>query len=253
MELKSSTKRELLTHRVFEDIEELNGYVCEFKEISRQICFKDKKLLDIGCGSGKFLILSNILEKLDKCVGLDPAEGEGSKKGILEIFSRTVNDLGVENIQIVKEDIFDYSPNQKFDVISLNFSLHHIIETSKNLTKDKTAMRKSAELFRKLYRLLEEDGTLFIKEVSKYNLSKYLKLYGKIFNIDNINWQTKHHPYEYIKFLRIARFKEIRVIYAIPYLLSKFGLDKLRFLFSNRLFNFFFSSTYYIIAKRNKF
>lgn len=254
-------KRNILIKKgIISNLNELNGYEKEITLLNKIVSFKDKKVLDIGCGTGKFLILSSLILNPKICVGIDSAEGRGGKENILKIFLENIKLLGINNIQIIKKDIFKYGNEsegpenkpleEKFDIITCNFSLHHIINTTKNLLEDKKAKARILRLFRKISGLLKEGGEIFIKEVSKYNLSKYLKFYGKLSNLDNIDWNSKHQPYEYAKILEMAGFKDIRVKYAIPYALSKYTRNKSNFLFANRIANFFFSSTYYIIAKK---
>jgi len=244
-------KNLVLKTKVFPSESYFNMFYFQFVELKKHISFKNKSVLDIGCGNGDFLILCSFIEKASNCLGLDSAQGKGSEKNVFKIFQQNINLLNLNNVKYVKSDIFEYdSENKQFDIITANFSLHHIIKTTKNILSSQGLIKKSLVLFNKIYSLLKPNGIFLIKEVSKYNLSRYLPIYGKVLNLDNINWKTKHLPSEYVELLKRAKFKNIRVIYSIPHLIEKFRLLKFKKLLINPIFNFFFSSTYYIIGKK---
>lgn len=248
--MKTQKIQKLLQYNIFSDIRELIGLREELNFMRKRISFKNKSILDVGCGTGKFLILCSLFCDPKKSVGLDQAEGKGSKKEILEKFKNSIKILNIDNIGIIKNDIFDFHTDQKFNIITLNFSLHHIIRTKNNLCKDPDSQQKTLRLFQKIFCLLEDDGILIIKEVSNQNLSRYINFYGKLLGL-NLDWETKHQPYEYKQILRLAKFQDIKISYGIPFIMKKYGLDKFEFLFSNKIANFFLSSTYFIIAKKH--
>lgn len=244
-------KKLFLINKVFSSENDFNSFYFQFLELKKYISFKNKKILDIGCGEGNFLIVCAYLENALNCIGLDSFEGKGSEKNALNNFQQKTNLLSLNNIKIIKSDIFMYNfENYQFDIITANFSLHHIIETTKNLLSSQELIYKSLILFKKIYQLLKPNGVFLIKEASKYNFSKYFPIYGKIFGLNNINWKTKHLPREYFLVLKKAKFKNIGVIYLIPYLIKKYKFMRFRKLLTNPIANFFFSSTYYIIAKK---
>jgi len=181
------------------------------------------------------------------CVGLEPAEGKGSNKKVIHTFRNRVKKLNLENVNIIKETIENYNSNGlKFDIISANFSLHHIILSKKNLLRENVSKKRYRELFLKIYDMLENNGIFIIKEISKYHLSRYWPYYGRIIGNDNIDWRTKHNSKEYIRILIDCGFKPNYVIYKIPYPLNRF-----KFFLSNPIARFFLDSTYFIIAKKN--
>ncbi len=249
--LEKEIKNKSLKNKVFSNEADFNKFYFQFSELKEYVSFKNKTVLDIGCGDGNFLLLCSFLEGASNCIGIDPSEGKGSKKNSLKIFEQNINLLNLDNIKYIKSDIFNYNSEKKqFDIITTNFSLHHIIETTQNILSSQEFIKKSLVLFTKIYYLLKPNGVFVIKEASKFNLSRYLPMYGKILGLDNINWKSKHLPSEYIELLKRVEFKNIRVIYSIPYLLEKYRFLRFKKLLINPIANFFFSSTYYIIARK---
>ena len=219
----------------------------EINELKKYLSFKYKKILDIGCGTGKFLIFCALYEKPQLCVGLDPATGRGSNEKVIQIFKDNIKRLNTRNINIIKKSIWDFeTKNLKYDIITANFSLHHIIPTSKNLLRDVSYKKKHRELFFKIFNILEEDGIFIIKEVSKYHLSRYWQFYSKMIGNSNINWRTKHNSKEYIRILKDCGFQIIYKYYKVPYIFNKF-----RGCLSNQFASFFFDNTYFIIARKS--
>ncbi|MEE9378484.1 MAG: class I SAM-dependent methyltransferase, partial [Candidatus Lokiarchaeia archaeon] len=240
-----------IKNKVFSSESNFNSFYFQFLELEEYISFKNRTILDIGCGNGNFLIMCSLFEKASNCIGIDSVQGKGSEKDSLKIFQQKINLLNLDNVKYIKSDIFKYDfEDKQFDIITANFSLHHIIETTKNFLSSQELINKSVILFNKIYKLLKPNGVFLVKEVSKYNLSRYFPIHGKIFGLDNINWKSKHLPSEYIVGLKKAKFKNVGVIYSIPYLIKKYGFLRFKKLLTNPIANFFFSSTYYIIARK---
>ena len=241
----------LLKNEIFSEEKEFQRHYDLILQLKPLITFKNKNILDIGCGNSKFIILCSLIEKAKNCIGIDSADGKGSNKNILDRANKDIESLGINNIRIIRKDIFGYdSFGKKFDIITANFSLHHIINSNSNLLKDPVNKQNISVLFNKIYKLLKYDGTFIIKEISNIGLAKSWKFYGKIIGTKNRDWKSKHNPKEYVRILKNCNFNSIRVKYAVPYILRKFGFNKFDILLSNQVANFFFSSTFLIFAKK---
>lgn len=219
-----------------------------FLEFNKFANIKNKEILDIGCGNGNFLILCSLFGEPKLCYGLDPALGVGSEKDILNIFKEHIQSLNLKNVMPVKADILTYNfGEKKFDVIIAINSIHHIIETEKNLFKDPGVREKFLNFFNKIYDILNFPGIFIIYDISKYNIQRYFNLFSKIGKAKRkINYNTKHTAKEYIKILKEVNFHKVYV----KYYTRSYYLNRFKFLFSNPLINFFIDSAYFIISSK---
>ena len=214
---------------------ELDMYIKYFTEINKFARIKNKNILDIGCSTGKFLILCKVVGRAKNCWGIDPSAGRGSPINVLDIFKRNIQILKLENMNIIKGDIltYDFRYNQ-FHAIFILFSLHHIIRTEKNLLKSTGMRNQHINLFKKIYRLLDRPGILVICEIAGHNL----KIFKKILHIrsnksrGNVNYKTKHSPREYLTLLKESGFERVFTTY-LP------AISKLRMTLSNSIASFF--------------
>ena len=214
------------------------------KEIDKFAKLKNKTLLDIGCGNGKFLTLCSLLGELKHCIGIDPAEGSGSTENILDSFRKNIKVLNIKNIEIIKGDILNYDFGElKFDIITAIDSIHHIINTEKNILKDQDIFSKFIELFNKIYDILNDRGVFILYECSKFTLRNYFKpLYR--FSQCTTNFKSKHSAKKYCKILKLTGFSFIH----LKYYLRSYYLNKFKFMFSNPLTIFPFDSHYFLFA-----
>lgn len=228
---------------------QLIAFTRYFLNINKVAIVKNKTILDIGCGLGIFLIISKLIGKTKTCWGIDQGAGRGSKENILDILQKNVKALELQNFNIRKGDIFSYDfKKQKFDVITAFNSLHHIIETDKNLLKDKEKKEECIILFKKVHKLLNNNGIFIIQEISSKNLKVYKSIISFITKKKKsyVNYKTKHSSNEYKKNLKKAGFKKISCKY-----LSPLPLGRLNFLLSNPLGAFLTNSPYLIFAYKN--
>ena len=242
-------KEILLEAKVFKNSIALKTAYYQISQLKEFVSFKNKSILDIGCGNGEFLIMCSLLENVSHCVGLDSGMGKGSSVDIFNIFKSRIDTLGIKNIDSIQKDIFEYDfPKGEFDIVTANYSLHHIELTCNNLLKCAESRQKMGILFKKVYNSLKANGIFVIKEVSRYNFARYLQFYGKLVGTKNIDWLSKHTPGEYTEILASSNFGNIKVKYLVPYIFRKLNLHKFHFFLSNAVTSFFFHSAYYIIA-----
>ena len=219
-----------------------------FKEIDKRVHLKNKKVLDIGCGIGKHLILYNLMGKTKFCWGIDSALGIGSTKDSLSTFQKTIQALNLKNIQTLEGDILTYNfGDNKFDVITAIYSVHHIIVTKKNMLKDRNAEKEFSNLFKKIANLLNEQGVFVLYEISRFQITKSLKFYLKSGKPNEMDYKTKHSVKEYMTILKKCGFSQVYTKYYTP----TYYLNKFKFLFTNPFVGFIINSPFFIFAIKN--
>ena len=85
--------------------------------IDKKIISKNDSILDIGCGSGKFLV---ILKRagFEDLTGVDLFIDEENLK---------------DGVKIYQESLEDFKPNRKYDVIFSNHAFEHMDNQLENL------------------------------------------------------------------------------------------------------------------------
>ena len=112
--------------------------------------FKNKKILDLGCGTGEFL--NNYYGMGAECSGID-----------IENNFKIKNKINFKLINI-EANKFLKNCKKKFDVIFLFEFLEHLEEQDKN------------QLFKNLIKNLNKNAYIFISTLNKNLLSKYLAI-----------------------------------------------------------------------------
>ena len=112
--------------------------------------FKNKKILDIGCGTGEFL--NNYYSIGAECLGIDIENNFKIKNKI--------------NFKLINTEANKFLKNckKKFDVIFLFEFLEHLEEQNKH------------KLFKNLSKKLNKNAYIFISTLNKNLLSKYLAI-----------------------------------------------------------------------------
>jgi len=108
---------------------------------------KNKNVLDIGCGLGRFSFISSRTAK--KVVGIDMTENAISCAKIIQ------NSLKIQNIDFILSTIEHYETDEKFDFILLSGTLEHIIDTDM--------------FFKKIKKLLKPSGIFITDSPSEFN------------------------------------------------------------------------------------
>jgi len=111
---------------------------------------KNKKILDIGCGTGEFL--KNYHELKNQCLGIDIQQNFKFKNKI----GFTLKNTDIKN--------FINNNKKKFDIIFIFEFLEHL-----NLSDRRF-------LFKNLFKLLNKDSLIFISTLNKNIISKFLAI-----------------------------------------------------------------------------
>lgn len=117
------------------------------KNINEVIKLKsDANILEYGCGTG--LVSFALSSETNSVLGMDNSEG------MVEQFNKKVKDTNFSNIKAIKHNIDEEDlPQNEFDLVAINMSLHHI---------------KDIDMFaKKVYKTLTNDGYLAINDLDK--------------------------------------------------------------------------------------
>ena len=125
---------------------------------------KNKKVLDMGCGSGRFtLALASLGAK--KVIGVDLGT-DG-----IEVAKKTAKQNRIKNVDFVRGSVLDLPfKNEEFDFIFCKGVLHHTGNLKKGLSEYYRVMKKSGMGFLYLY----GSGGIFWK--SRQKMRKVMKL-----------------------------------------------------------------------------
>ena len=130
-------------------------------------------ILDIGCGTG---LISNLFATryLSKFVGVDFSDGIDYARSFAE-------KNNIDNVEFIKQDFFDYTPNELFDTIICQSFITHVpnyVDAIDRMTK-----------------MLTPNGTLIIGVYNNYG-----KILKKIININyknsRLEQDQERNPYE---------------------------------------------------------
>ena len=134
--------------------------------------FSKKKVLDLGCGTGKFLY--NYFELGSKCTGIDNYNNFQFKN------KRNFSLLNFDIINFLKKN------KLKFDVIFIYEFLEHLSNDQREI------------LFKHLSKILNSNGIIFISTLNKNPISKFLSI-NVAENILNLLPKNTHDPKLFIK------------------------------------------------------
>ena len=125
------------------------------KNINEVIKLKDDaKILEYGCGTG--LVSFGLSNDTNSVLGMDYSDG------MVEQFNKKVKDTNFSNIKAIKHNIEEEDlPQDEFDLIVINMSLHHIKDTNMFASKVYKALTNNGYLC--INDLDKEDGTFHKK------------------------------------------------------------------------------------------
>ena len=138
-------------------------------ELDKEIkALKDKanvKIMDLGCGTGSVaLYIAGKLGRKSEVLGIDINEDRllcaSERLKILE------NEIGSKlNCKFKKENVLSLNRGEKFDLVYLEETLHH--------------MEPRYEIVKKIADLIKDNGVLIISEANAYNPFMQLHLFTK--------------------------------------------------------------------------
>lgn len=200
------------------------------------ITFKNKKVLDIGSGTGIYALYAAV-KGADLVTCLEP-ELNGSSEGMNNTFEAVKQKLKLNNIFLLKKTFQDYNQTDiKYDIVLLHNSINHLDENAcRNMEQSIAANKSYFELVKKIYDLMNNNGRLIICDCSNKNLFPMVGLKNPI--AQNIDWKTHQSPQRWIRIFERAGFKKISLKWNTPKYFGKLG----NIIFGNKIVSFLTNS-----------
>lgn len=200
--------------------------IYRFEHILGSVEVEGKRVLEIGAGNGIFsCLLSMAVAK--SVISLEP-ELEGHSQGAFSQMATNIKMLELSNIFPINKTIQDYQGTDKsFDIIISQAAVNHFDEKAcMDLHIDSNAKIVYVNLFRKLYSLLDKNGTLVFADCARKNLFSGLAKYGVNPIAKEIEWEKHQQPQLWAMLLKEAGFVNVawRWLFPAPLWL---GIEKL--------------------------
>lgn len=168
--------------------------------------FKDKTVLDCGCGAGEHMKM--IAPYARKIVGIDLSTADIARKNCKEF----------KNIKILKEDISHFSPKYQFDIVYSLGVLHHMTNPSCGFNNIKKLVKKKGKLIIFVYSwegnsinriILEPLKYIFFLRIEKHRLLKIsriitLLMYIPIYSIYQLPLKVLPFYYYFQNFRKLS-------------------------------------------------
>lgn len=186
-----------------------------------QVRFRNKRVLDIGGGSGVFSFYA-ACSGAGEVVCLEP-EAAGSRSGVLEKFRRARSRLRLDRVRLEPITFQSYDAGRaKFDVVILHNSVNHLDESAcVNLLKDEAAGHVYRSIFSKIYNVCSDGAKLIVCDCSRHNFFAHLKMKNPL--APSIDWHKHQSPEIWIRLLRDAGFRNPQVDWKAPSVLRSAG------------------------------
>ena len=214
------------------------------KSLFEGIDFKDKRILDIGGGSGVLSFYAGC-RGAKYVVCLEP-EVDGSAPYVLEKFRRFKSLLSLNHVFLETSNIQKYEPvDIRFDIVLLHNSVNHLNEEACiRLMEDKKSREIYRNIFRKIALLAQTDATLIISDCSRYNFFNQCKM--KNFFARHIEWHKHQAPEVWVQLLEEVGFGKANIEWMSLDQMRSLGL----LLFGNKVGSYFLGTNFLLTMKK---
>jgi SAM-dependent methyltransferase len=217
----------------------IDTFFYHLQEQFRGMDLTNRSVVEIGCGDGLVSLWLALVKNVQNIVAIDEYEGVGEDKDNYRFFKEVIEKNGV-NIELIKMDFLEnnFKPCS-FDLVFANYALHHIVRTEKCISNDAETRNHWIALFSEIRRILKKDGVLIIKEVTRFNVWRFLPL-----RFGFMDWKIHPAKKEFAYVIQKAGFKNITLRNVVNYKLRYFS----NLMEGNPFFSFFVSPDFYLIA-----
>lgn len=195
------------------------------RQVFRMNDFAGHKILEIGCGKGMYCLWAGIFNA-DYALGLEPlSEGSASvSNSCFQNFKKIADKLKLNNVEILSNTVQEYKcADTLFDIVLSINSINHLDEISCiRLRESAEAKEKYLTIFRKIGKIMANDGKIIIIDASKNNYFGDRDIKNPF--IKNIEWINHHQPEYWAELLSMCGFENPRISWNSGKLLRYMGI-----------------------------
>ena len=171
-----------------------------------------RNVLEIGCGSGLFLVTCVALGLADRGSGIDPAHGSAQSELVegQTLAEKLALDIKLENQSM--EGLLSTDGPRNYDLVVFRGSLHHIYDRALTGTADEGVVARCIEdLARVRKRFLETGGHMWIAELTRPGAvySFLYTIYQRAKGQGRFDWDAKRTANEWTEILVAAGMENI--------------------------------------------
>ena len=149
---------------------------------------QDSEILDLATGTG--LIINKIAQKVKKIVAVEAFEN----------FTKFI--IKSDNIKIIHENVYDYIPEQKFDLITIFALMHYLNE------------EEAVALYKKYIPFLKPKGKIIIK--NQFGVKEDVNISGYSEELKKDYYAQYRHIDKEVKILLHIGYKNVKVVDIYP-------------------------------------
>ncbi|GJL50481.1 MAG: hypothetical protein NPIRA01_17080 [Nitrospirales bacterium] len=191
---------------------QLVGYASQARYATRAnflfdgIAFSDSTVLEVGCGTGAWVIWAAI-NGAKQAIGIEP-ESDGSTSQTLETLRQTVNALGLNETVLAYDYFLHQLPMEegKYDTVILYNVINHLNEQAVvDLHENQESFSQFLNIATDLHRRMKPGGTIIIADCGRTNFWDCIGLSSPF--AKNIEWAKHQDPVVWSRVFVSAGFR----------------------------------------------
>ena len=200
--------------------------------------FQNRTMLDIGAGNGKYSLWAAV-HGASRVVALEPtADGADASSTVSSLISMR-DSLGYSNIEVQEKVIQDHVPACTYDIVLLHYSINHLAESAcVSLKTDQASYKTYQAIFRRIFDMMAPNGVLVITDCTNTCFWTQIGMTNPF--APDIEWFKHQSPDTWKGLLESVGFHSASTLWTYEPKM----LDVGRYLLSNRLVSYFYTSIF---------